>query len=405
MYNYSFIDLHIHTEFSEEPGCDDTIETVFKDAEKIAERSGRKCLLAIADHNTILGVRQARKLLETGKYKHIELVSGAEFTTFIGELNSLFGNKSVFNRAHILAYGFDENDPALIKFSEDFHSGRVSYLSFRELSNLIKNAGGHLIMAHPGLTKVNPRGFYFYTGEKNHNEVVDCSKHGGDTKTILRQVPGGKYVLEAIFEKLQEISEGTLVGMERFHPDNYFKGFDYGIEKICNEKGLVQTAGSDFHGYHLHTAFSVGNPFSQTFQEFYKDKLNDCKEFRNGLHVSHLPNIEFLTGESKTLNPVVPERDTTFINGKGIPVSYEQYQIVQSALNDELLRKFQENNKNNENFRKNDRNNRKNRSENQKHNKKGRKNKIRKEKYNKYYEQKEKDFDLNMSNDENQFDK
>ena len=42
MYNYSFIDLHIHTEFSEEPGCDDTIETVFNDAEKIAERSGRK---------------------------------------------------------------------------------------------------------------------------------------------------------------------------------------------------------------------------------------------------------------------------------------------------------------------------------------------------------------------------
>lgn len=387
MYNYSFIDLHIHTEFSHEPGCDDTLDTVFGDAQKIADRSGRKCLLAIADHNTILGVREAHKILETGKYDKIELINGAEFTTFIGELNSLFDGKTVFNRAHILAYGFNENDPALIKFSEDFQSGRVGYLSFRELSKMIKNAGGHLIMAHPGLTKVSARGFYYYNGEKNHDKIVACSHFGGDSsKTILRQVPGGEYVLEAIFEKLQEISEGTLVGMERFHPDNYYKGFDNGIEKICNEKGLVQTAGSDFHGYHLHTSFSVGNPFSQTFQEFYKDKLNDCKELRNGLHVSHLPNIEFLTGENKTLNPVDAEKDTTFINGNGEPVTYEQYKIVQRALKEELEKRSRENaqNNGNSNYDKNNRNN------NKKH-KKDKKNKRNKK--SKYYKSQEKAYD------------
>lgn len=389
MYNYSFIDLHIHTEFSHEPGCDDTIETVFSDAQKIADRSGRKCLLAISDHNTILGVREAHKILESGKYDKIQLINGAEFTAFIGELNSLFGGKSVFNRAHILAYGFNENDPTLIKFSEDFQAGRISYPSFRELAKMVRNAGGYLIMAHPGLTKVSARGFYYYTGEKNHDKIVACSQHNGDSKTILRQVSGGQYVLEAIFEKLQEISEGTLVGMERFHPDNYYKGFDNGIEKICNEKGLVQTAGSDFHGYHLHTAFSVGNPFSQTFQEFYKEKLNDCKELRNGLHVSHLPNIEFLTGESKTLKPVDAEKETTFITGKGEDVTYEQYKIVQSALKEELDKRSQNNSQYNGNGNKHDRN-----RDNRKNNKKSKKDKKgRHNKKNKYYREQDNSYD------------
>lgn len=387
MADYSFIDLHIHTEFSHEAKCDDKIEDVFKDAEEIAKRSGKKCLLAISDHNTVLGVAEARKKLQSGNYKNIELISGAEFSTEIGELNTLFGGNTVFTRAHILAYGFDENNPELVQFSKDFHSGKRGFIKFSELAKMMKNAGGHLILAHPGLLKVYQGGLGAYTGTEFSNEIKTAGY--SSKKTILRQMNKGKYILKVAYDKLEELSEGTLVGMERFHPDNYGRGLDNEIGKICEDKGLVQTSGSDFHGYHLHTMFSVGNPFTTTFQEFYKDTLKDCRNLKNGLHISHLPNIEFLTGESDKLEKYDEKDEIRLINGEGIPVSYEQYEIVKNALKEKLLQERPESSeKNNGSHSKN---NGYGEHKHKKNSKKNHNNRSNKRRDNGYYD----DFDKN----------
>lgn len=343
MSDYSFIDLHIHTIYSHENMCDDTVQTVLEDAQAIANRSGKDCLLAITDHNTVLGVSEARRLINTtGKYNNVKLISGAEFTVDMSEINGVFGGRKVFGNCHILAYGFNENDPGLTDFSRKFHANKTGYLKFSQLVNLIKNAGGYLVIAHPGLIKVFPSGLVGYSGSEYRNEIDEMSRNARSSKTILRYVPNGKYLLKVFYNRVSKLGGGIVKGMERFHPDNYFKEFDKSIEEICNSEGLIQTAGSDFHGYHLHTDFSVGNPFTRSFQEFYKDALQDSQQYRCGLHVSHLPGIEALAHEETSDN----DKEIRMITANGETVTYEQYNQVVDAIVEKFKRESVDNTSN-----------------------------------------------------------
>ena len=338
MADYSLIDLHTHTIHSREGGCDDSVETVLEEAQKIAERSGKDALIAITDHNTIMGVQEAISILNSGKYPNVKLVNGCEFTVNMDEVNSQIGGR-VFGNCHILAYGFDPYDPGLIEYSKKRGGVMGGKISFRKLSELVENAGGKLVIAHPGLIKVFPMGLLNYRGDEHKQELQDIVQNAKRTKSILRYVPNGKYILDIFVKKLNEISGGLVVGMERFHPDNYSYSFDKDIAEICEKNNLgVQTAGSDFHGYNLHTEFSVGNPFTERFQEFYKNTLQDSTEYRNGLHISHLPGIETLTNEELS-----SDKEIRMITATGEPVSFEQYNVVNDAFLEEIKKQKEEN--------------------------------------------------------------
>lgn len=338
MADYSMIDLHTHTEYSHEHLCDNSVAMVLQNAQNIAECAGKPALVAISDHNTILGCVEAQNLIRSGKYPDVKVINGAEFTVDMREINEVFGGKKVFGNCHILAYGFDETNRDLINFSKKFHSKKTNKLTFTELAEMIDRAGGHLVIAHPGLIKVYPSGLYSYKGEdykRIFRETAQISRSG---KTLLRYLKNSKQILQALYNKMNSLYPGIVVGMERFHPDNYYRGFDRSVEEVCNENGLTQTAGSDFHGLHLHTEFSVGNPFTRYFQEFYKRTLQDCTEFRDGLHISHLPLFGILTNESTN-----KDNEIRMINAQGESVSYEQYNQVVSALEDEFSRNRQDN--------------------------------------------------------------
>lgn len=125
MKQYSFIDMHIHTAFSDEEKCDMTIEQLLKKAQERAQRTGQDCVISIADHNTILGVKKAREILSSpegkAKYPNVVLINGIEFTTDLCELANQFGGHRVFTRCHTLAYGYDENDTELTAYSRITH--------------------------------------------------------------------------------------------------------------------------------------------------------------------------------------------------------------------------------------------------------------------------------------------
>lgn len=339
MEDYALIDLHTHTEFSNELGCNNSVEDVIKDAQEIAERSGKKCLIAITDHNTILGIREARRILKTGLYPNVDVISGAEFTVDMNQINGIFGGHRVFGNVHILAYGFDENNPELINYSKNFEAGKYGYYNFREFVDVMKRAGGKLVIAHPGLIKICPKGLAGYNGTnvEVQRQCYDTAKNAMSSKTILRYVPNSKFVLKLFAERVIKLGGGIVVGMERFHPENYSHGFDKNIEKVCEELGLIQTAGSDFHGYNLHTEFSVGNPFTERFQEYYKQTLKDCMNLRNGIHVSYLPGIELLQGKDIKLEDKNPE--IKFISGNGETITREQYNELTSYYEAELKKK------------------------------------------------------------------
>ena len=317
---------------------------MFADAQEIAERSGKNCLVAITDHNTVLGVIEARKILATGKYPNVELISGAEFTVDMSVLNGLFGGKRVFGNCHILAYGFDENNPALIEFSKKYHEGKRPNITFRELVDLMKKTGGKLVIAHPGLIKIHQNGLKGYNGPnvELQRQLYDIAEKAESNRTLLKFIPNSKVILELIIDRLLKLSGGTLVGMERFHPDNYSHGFDKAIGEICQREGLIQTAGSDFHGYNLHTEFSVGNPFTENFQEFYKELLSDCTMYRCGIHVSHLPGIGLLRGENVSEEELNSEIE--YISGNGEIITQEQYDQVTTYFGEHLRKINLENN-------------------------------------------------------------
>lgn len=338
MADYSMIDLHTHTEYSHEHLCDNSVAMVLQNAQNIAECAGKPALVAISDHNTILGCKEAQSLIRSGKFPDVKIINGAEFTVDMREINEVFGGKKVFGNCHILAYGFDETNRDLINFSKKFHSKKTNKLTFTELAEMIDRAGGHLVIAHPGLIKVYPSGLYSYKGEDYKRIFRETAQSSRSRKTLLRYLINSKQILQVLYNKMNELYPGIVVGLERFHPDNYYRGFDRSVEELCNANGLIQTAGSDFHGLHLHTEFSVGNPFTRYFQEFYKRKLQDCTTFRDGLHISHLPSIEILTNEN-------PEYDNEIrmITAQGEPVSYSQYNQVVTALEEEFSQRRQDN--------------------------------------------------------------
>lgn len=367
MADYSLIDLHTHTTHSREPLCDDTVSEVLSEAQEVAERTGKDALVAITDHNTITGVIEARQLLKTGKFDKVKLLSGVEFTVDMSEINGIFGGARVFGNMHILAYGFDENNPDLIEFSKKYQSGKRGNIKYSELVNLVKNAGGYLVVAHPGLIRVFPKNVYYYTGKDHADELSDIAANAKKNKTILNHIPNGQALLRVLFERLKKLSGGIMVGMERFHPDNYYRSFDYQIDKICSEQGLVQTAGSDFHGYHLHTNYSVGNVFTKEFQEFYKDTLQDSQIYKNGLYLSALPNLNILTG-----NPNDKSSEIKMVTAGGEGVTYDQYGAVRGAYR-EVEKENYARKKENEEAARNNNNNNSNKNNNKKKKKHGKK--------------------------------
>ena len=125
MKDYSFIDMHIHTAYSDEELCDLSIEQLLEMAQNRAKKSGKDCVISIADHNSILGVKEARRILNSpegmAKYPNVKLINGVEFTTDLIELCDQFDGDRVFTRCHTLAYGYDENNTELTAYSRITH--------------------------------------------------------------------------------------------------------------------------------------------------------------------------------------------------------------------------------------------------------------------------------------------
>lgn len=123
MKEYSFIDMHIHTKFSDEELCDMSIEQLLEKAEDYAITLGNDCVISISDHNTILGAKKAKQILVENpeKYPHVKLINGIEFTTDLTELKDHLDGENTFTRCHTLMYGYDENNKELIAYSKVAH--------------------------------------------------------------------------------------------------------------------------------------------------------------------------------------------------------------------------------------------------------------------------------------------
>ena len=186
------IDLHIHSTYSD--GKAD-----FKEIIDNAKKSGYR-LISITDHNTIEG----HKLFQDDI-----LVPGAEFDCWFGY---------VF--IHLLAYGIDVNNPALVPFlaknKAETEGDIIRLFARRNVPKLIEAihaSGGIAVLAHPAC----------YWALSLEGLIKKLMKHGLDGIEVYYPYPRFRKIV-------------------KFHSSG-------DVKKIADKyPDLIQTGGTDFHG-------------------------------------------------------------------------------------------------------------------------------------------------------------
>ena len=413
MTEYSFVDMHIHTEFSDEELCDMTIEQLLEKAQKKALIAGKvDCVISITDHNSILGVKKAREILKRDgktKYPNVKLINGIEFTTDLTELSKEFGGERVFTRCHTLAYGYNENDAELTAYSKVAHmhfskddnigmqicaarraiceryninipfavfepmtlldrganfrdvflqlvkvyakknnisiskneveklinplilnsvdyvreASSLGRLKLSEIAQIVKNAGGEIVIAHPSLIRVTTKGLQYIAKKEKvpmDSLYLQTSKKYGNN-TDLGHVKNQKLLLNYFLDAFESICGYKINGIEKYYSINFSSRLDKVIEETCQERGMYETCGSDYHGEHLHPDKSVGNVLHDDLQKVYKQQQGITSPERAPICVSAISSVEHL------LNTSNPEKNKTILkiqNGKVVnPVDFE----------------------------------------------------------------------------------
>lgn len=252
-------DLHIHTTYS---------DGKFK-PEEIVEMAKKKglALIALADHDTIEGIPEARN---AAKEAGIDFLNGVEIT-------------SDFNgrEAHVLAYAFDDRSSSLNEFLNEQAKLRINRIHsmLEKLAQLgvnldyeqIRTYAGEGSIGRPHLAKaIVEAGYAKSMGEAfaryigNHAPAYFKSDHP-DYKSVIKQIhlAKGKAILAhpGLSYSVNELNDWIFQGIDGFemiHPRHAYH-LQLKYEKLANEYGLIKTGGSDFHGFYSkdHVYFGV----------------------------------------------------------------------------------------------------------------------------------------------------
>ena len=124
MADYLFTDLHLHSMFSNEDLCDESPELILNKVQGYVNKfnsthgANAKCVVSIADHNSIHGCIQAQKLITNGIYPNVDFVNGVEFTVDLKEFGDDFAGGNIFTRCHMLGYNYDHKNKELAAYSK-----------------------------------------------------------------------------------------------------------------------------------------------------------------------------------------------------------------------------------------------------------------------------------------------
>ncbi len=246
-YMNSYIDMHIHTTYS-----DGTLTP-----SEILERSleiGLKAI-SITDHNTINGVTEAMKYANSA----IEIIPGIEMTaTYPKPL-------------HILGYYIDIHSASFNDGIKTLRMQKYKWLLMlvRNLKKIgididldeIKHKYGRIKLEYIALELVNQgiaeniRDIYLLYFN-NRNFIKETPSSPKEIISLIKQAGGisilaHPFVTENNYKKLgelvRELKEFGLNGLECFHSD-FNADMQLQLVELANQYHLMITGGSDFHG-------------------------------------------------------------------------------------------------------------------------------------------------------------
>ncbi len=248
-------DLHMHTNHS-----DGTLNPT--ELARLAKDQGVDAV-ALTDHDTVTGIGE---LVEETNRLGLEAIAGVE-------LSAKFSPGTL----HILGYGFDVKGPIREKLIE-FQKARAERnpviferlkamgmpLTLEEVKEIsqAKNQVGrpHIAkaMEAKGYVKTYAEAFDKYLTKGGPAYVPKAAWSAQDCIDLIHESGGVAVIAHPIQmklqgmnlrEKIKELAEMGLDGLEVIHPDHN-AGEQKGFTRLAEEFDLLTTGGSDFHGDH-----------------------------------------------------------------------------------------------------------------------------------------------------------
>ncbi len=248
MIEEAWIDLHIHTNFSD--GLLTPTQVVTK-----AKELGLKAV-GIVDHDTIDGIPEA---VEAGNCLGVEVVPGVE-------LSSQYEGRDV----HLIAFYFDPENPRFMDYLERFREGR-----YRRAAKMIRNlkemgirltmdevaekARGksigrpHLaeILMEKGYVETFQEAFQRYIGYGSKAYEEKYRIHPDEAFALISEARGLSFLAHPGYnisdETIFNFIKAGLDGIEIIHP-KFNENRTQHLQKLARDHGILISGGSDCHG-------------------------------------------------------------------------------------------------------------------------------------------------------------
>ena len=252
-----FADLHTHTTASD--GTLTPSELV-----KLAAESGLS-VLAITDHDTVLGIDEAQRSLPSG----LDLVSGVEFSC-------LYDGNCAF-KLHILGLGVDTGNPSLLAAVElarrarlRKHSLRLGYLKER-FGIEFTEAEKEYLDTRPNVSKLHiarlliDRGLCFTISDGIEKFMsapdfpdgtipaavaINAIKEAGGVSAYAHALGGeseGRLSFDEVAQRVKLLKDLGIGALECYYSRYNPTEIDF-LLGLASECGLAVSGGSDFHG-------------------------------------------------------------------------------------------------------------------------------------------------------------
>ncbi len=244
-----FVDMHTHS------SCSDG---ALSPAALVRRAHGKGLAgLALTDHDTLRGIQEAA---DAGAEHGVEVVPGVELSVRIPR-----------RVIHLLGYFFDPGHDGLTAFMRAFETlrvGRAAAIADRlrllgiplALEDILEEAQGASV-GRPHIARAMAR--HNYVGSPEEAFVRYLNDAGSAYVPI--DCPPARDALEALHaaggigvlahpghwtsdHEVRALKQDGLDGLETIHPSHDTSLIDY-YRRLARTLGLVETGGSDFHGY------------------------------------------------------------------------------------------------------------------------------------------------------------
>ena len=253
----NYIDLHVHTNRSDGTF---TPSEVISNALEIGLSA-----IAITDHDTVEGIAEAKHYLKANKKEsELEIIPGVEISAdyhgrdihilglYIDEMNKQLNDKL----AKAIADRDTRNEKMAALLRADGIDIHVKDLTFGEPNTVITRAHFARYLTEHGYVKNNSDAFTKYLASNTKYYVPRSYMTPKDAINIIIDAGGipilahpllYKLDLAGVEELVSYVKSLGMVGIETIHSSN--TGFDEGIiRRFANKYKLLMTGGSDFHG-------------------------------------------------------------------------------------------------------------------------------------------------------------